>query len=137
MNLYLCSVSECHVTNENTKCRSHGHSPPHCQSVVDSCSRNMAALVRSQTNLEEVETTPFAHKYMLKRPRLRQTRTTNSIDLSTNARDAGTAHISSNGTAHNRPASSPQEPGIDNPAVEKRESFQRAWEEKPTEWGRS
>ena len=85
----------------------------------------MAVLVRSQTNLEEVETTPFAHKYMLKRPRLRQVRTVNSIDLSTNASHAGTIHVSSNGTAHDRHASSPQEPGIDNPAVEKRESFQR------------
>ena len=90
----------------------------------------MAALVRSQTNLEEVETTPFAHKYMLKRPRLRQARTTDSIDLSNNAGHAGTTHVSSNGTAHNRHASSPQEPGIDNPAVEKRKFCQRESERK-------
>lgn len=32
----------------------------------------MAALTRSQTNVEGVETTPFAHKYLQKRPRMRQ-----------------------------------------------------------------
>ena len=85
----------------------------------------MAAFIRSQTNLEEVETTPFAHKYMLKRPRLRQASTTDSLDLSNDIRHVG--HGGSpgipNGTAHNRRPSVPEEPAVDNPAVEKRESF--------------
>ena len=81
----------------------------------------MAILPRSQTNLEEVETTPFAHKYMLKRPRLRQASNTDSIDLSTSTSHNG--HGASNGMARGTPPSSSQELTIDNPAVEKREFF--------------
>ena len=74
----------------------------------------MAALTRSQTNLEEVETNPFAHKYMVKRPRLREATTTTSIGH-------GELPNLSNGIAQDRQPSLPEEPKIDNPAMEERE----------------
>ena len=89
----------------------------------------MSAFVRSQTNLEEAETTPFAHKYMLKRPRLRQASTIDSIDLNANTnRRVGAFPSPSNGAAHDGSHASiiEEEPRIDNPAIEKRESLHRA-----------
>ena len=86
----------------------------------------MATFARSQTNLEEVETTPFAHKYMVKRPRLREAATTTSIDLSANIGHVG--HVGheepsseSDRIAPARQPSLPEESKVDNPATEKRE----------------
>ena len=83
----------------------------------------MATFARSQTDLEEVETTPFAHKYMVKRPRLRKAATTTSIDLSSNVDHVGHGeHPSlSNRIAPARQPSLPEESKVDNPATEKRE----------------
>lgn len=77
----------------------------------------MAALTRSHTNLEEVETAPFAHKYLLKKPHLLQRSTTTSILLGTTV-SHGTIP---NRAAHERHSSLPDGPEIDNPAVERRE----------------
>ena len=57
--------------------------------------------VRAQTNLEEVEHSPFAHKYLLKRPR-------------THEHEPITPTVSVQGPAGN-------ESHIDNPTVEKSE----------------
>ena len=84
----------------------------------------MAALPRSQTDLQEVETTPFAHKYLLKRPRMLQRSTTSSISL-TNTVSHRTTPISPNAPAHGRHSSLPEGPQIDNPAVEKRKCIVR------------
>ena len=82
----------------------------------------MAALPRSHTNLEEVETTPFSHKYMVKRPRLREATATTPTDLSANIAHVGHVELPSlsNGTAEDRRPSLPEEPQVDNPATEKR-----------------
>lgn len=84
----------------------------------------MSAFTRSQTDLEEVITTPFAHKYLLRRPRMLQhtTSTTNSIGLNTTVSHGGPPNPS-NGTAHDRHLSLPEGQEIDNPVVEKRESI--------------
>ena len=84
----------------------------------------MAALPRSRTDLQEVETTPFAHKYLLKRPRMMQRSTTSSISL-TNTLSRRTTPIPLNAPAHDRHPSLPEGPNIDNPAVEKRKYLGR------------
>ena len=80
----------------------------------------MAALTRSHTNVEEVETTPFAHKYLLKRPRLLKRSTTNSISLAPTVSHEAISN-SSNRATHGTYSSLPDGPEIDNPAVERRE----------------
>lgn len=62
----------------------------------------MARLVRTQTNLDEVELAPFAHKYLLKRPRTHEHGSANAI-VATQSSNVDGTHI-------------------DNPAVERRES---------------
>lgn len=82
----------------------------------------MPPLTRSQTNLEEVEIAPFAHKYLLKRPRILQRSTTSSINIANLSH--GEEPTPSNETRRESRASLLEGPAIDNPAVEKREYFQ-------------
>ena len=58
-------------------------------------------VIRRETNLAEVELTPFSHKYLLKRPR------THEQHVASQASNLSTQE---------------QEERIDNPAVEKRKS---------------
>ena len=83
----------------------------------------MSSFLRRQTNLEEVETTPFGHKYLLQRPRLMQKLTpTSSIDLPLVSPESRQAQ--QNGTALDRSISATErhESDIDNPVAEKRAS---------------